>query len=99
MRHDLSPELAKKAAEKAFEAYRARYAKYNPSLAWLSESKAEASFNAKGVTMRGVLELKPGAIEFDLDVPFVLRLFKKRAMEIMDRELRVWTEKAKAGEL
>ncbi len=99
MPHDLSPELAKKAAERAFAAYRERYAKYNPTLTWISDERAKASFSAKGITLNGTIELLPKAIAFDLDVPFLLRPFKKTAMQIMEQELNQWTAKAKAGEL
>jgi len=99
MKHDLSPELAKKVAEKAFESYREKYANYNPTINWTSESRAEASFSVKGTSLKGVIELAPGSISFDLEVPFLLRMFKGKAIEIMDGELRSWTEKAKRGEL
>ena len=35
----------------------------------------------------------------DLDVPFVFRLFKSKAVEVIEREVRVWIDKAKRGEL
>jgi len=99
MRHELSAELAKKAAIKAFESYGAKYAKYNPVLNWLDDDRATASFSAKGVTLSGEIALKPGAIELDFAVPLVLRMFKKRAVDVMERELRLWVDKAQAGEL
>ncbi len=99
MEHDLAPEVARKVAEKAFDAYREKYADYNPTLTWVNDSKAQASFKAKGVTLKGEIELLPTAISFDLDVPFLLKMFKKKPYEVMDRELRRWVDKAKAGEL
>lgn|SRR5690606_8455289 len=99
MSHDLPPDLAKKVAQKAFDSYREKYASYRPNLTWVSDKRAEASFQAKGITLKGSIELSPGAIAFDLDVPFLLRPFKSKAMEIIDRELKFWTAKAKAGEI
>ena len=99
MPHDLPPDLAKRAAERAFDSYRQKYGKYNPTLTWLSDDRAKASFSAKGMTLNGTVELMPKSISFDLDVPFLLRPFKKTAMEIMERELKHWAAKAKAGEL
>jgi|SRR5262249_23527465 hypothetical protein len=99
MKHDLTPELARKVAEKAFEAYQREYASYNPVLTWRGENRAEASFNAKGVTLKGVIELTPGKISFDLDVPFIFKLFKGKAISIMDRELQHWIGEAKAGRI
>ncbi len=99
VQHDLSPELSKRAAECAFEHYRERYAKYEPSLRWTSDTVAEASFSAKGIGFNGTVTLLPDAICFELDVPFVFRIFKSRAIAIVDREIRSWTDKAKAGEI
>jgi hypothetical protein len=99
MRHDLTPELAKKAAVKAFESYQERYGKYHPQLTWLDEQHAEVAFSAKGITLTGRAELKPRSLVFELDVPFVFKVFKKRAVSIIERELGIWVAKAKAGEL
>ena len=99
MPHDLSPDLAKKAADRAFDAYREKYGSYNPSLTWTSDTHADASFSAKGIKLKGQIDLKPKAIEFDLDVPFLLRIFRNKALEVMERELAFWVAKAKAGEL
>ena len=38
-------------------------------------------------------------IEMDLDVPFVLRPFKGKAMGVIEEEIKKWIAKAKAGEL
>jgi hypothetical protein len=99
MKHDLSQELARKAAESAFASYRESYGKYNPTLTWLTDTRARVSFSVKGFTLQGTVELQPKAIAFDLEVPFVFRVFKQRAVDIMERELRKWTDKAKAGEV
>ena len=99
MHHDLSPELAKKAAVRAFDSYKAKFSNLNPSLTWKSDTVARASFSVKGVSLEGTIELEPSAIAFDLEVPFLLRAFKGKAVDAMDRELRTWVAKAKAGEL
>jgi hypothetical protein len=96
MKHDLSQDKAREVAEQAFASYRARYAQYNPTLTWLDDKTARASFAAKGISINGTIELLPGAIAFDLDVPFVLRIFERRAIAIMERELRHWTDEARA---
>ncbi len=99
MPHDLAPELARKAAERAFDAYREKYANYHPSLTWKTDTHADASFSVKGIKLSGHIELKPKAIEFELNVPFLFRIFRKKALEIMERELSFWVGKAEAGEL
>ncbi len=99
MAHDLEPALARKVAERAFDAYREKYASYDPKLTWVSETLANASFSAKGVSLKGKIELLPGKIAFELDVPFLLRVFQGKAIEVMERELDYWRDKAKRGEL
>ncbi|MCA9601885.1 MAG: polyhydroxyalkanoic acid system family protein [Polyangiales bacterium] len=99
VKHDLDHEVAKRATDKAFAAYRERFAKYNPDFQWVDDKKGTVSFEAKGVKIKGGLELKPGAIEMDLEVPFLLRPFTGKAMEVIDSEFRKWIAKAKAGEV
>jgi hypothetical protein len=98
MSHELSPELARKVAERAFESYREKYADFSPTLTWISPTSAKATFSAKGVSLHGTVELAPGKIMLDLDVPFVFRLFKDKAMAVLDRELSHWHERARKGE-
>ena len=97
--HDLSFELAKKATEKAFDAYAARVAEYSPTATWTSERHADVSFRVKGVSLDGALEIKEQAIGMELDVPLLFRPFRKKALEIIEREVVEWIEKAKRGEL
>jgi hypothetical protein len=99
MAHDLPADVAKKVAEKAFDSYREKYAEYRPRLVWVSERHAEASFSVKGVSIKGKVELKARAIVFELDVPFLFRPFKSRAVAVMERELQHWTTKAEQGEI
>ena len=97
--HDLSPELAKTAANKAFAVYAARFAEYRPVMRWLDAQRSETSFTVKGITLSGTIELAPRAILIDLDVPFLLRPFKAKAIDIIEREIRVWVDRAQAGQL
>jgi hypothetical protein len=99
MTHDLPPDLAREAAARAFESYQQRYAKYRPALTWVTEERASVTMSAKGITLTGTVELQPTAIAFELEVPFMLRMFKGRALKVMARELDHWVGKAKAGEL
>jgi len=99
MTHDLPPELAREAAAKAFDSYRQRFAKYEPSLTWVSEQRASVRMSAKGIVLTGTVQLSARTIAFELEVPFMLRMFKGRALKVMERELDHWVGKAKAGEL
>ncbi len=97
--HDLSMESAKKAASAALEAYKARFAEYNPTITWVKENFAEVSFKAKGVTMKGSFEILADRIEMDMEVPFLLRMFKQKAIDVVEGEIRKWIDKAKGGQL
>lgn len=97
--HGLSPDLAKKAIDKAMEAYSERFADYNPRFAWKTEQKGQLGFSAKGVKVEGEIEIAGDEIFVDLEVPFLLRVFKGKAIDVIDREVKKWVEKARAGEL
>lgn len=97
--HDLSPEVARKVAREAFAAYRVRYAKYRPTMTWVDDDRAELSFTAKGITLRGSCELIPGAVVCDLRVPVIFRPFKARAVAVVERELASWSERVARGEV
>jgi Putative polyhydroxyalkanoic acid system protein (PHA_gran_rgn) len=99
IQHDLDVNVAKEVASRAFEAYRARFADYHPRLEWVGERDARIEFSVKGLKLHGSLGIQPRAIELDLDVPFVFRLFKSKAIEVIEREVRAWIAKAKAGQL
>ena len=97
--HDLSPELARKATESAFNAYIQRFPEYKPTANWISDTRAEITFDAKVKTLNGAIELRPSEIQLELDVPFVLRAFSGRAMKVVEEEIQEWIVKAKNGEL
>jgi hypothetical protein len=97
--HDLDMGLAKEAAARAFEAYQKRFADYQPKLKWVSDKDAQIEFSIKGMKLNGTIGILPRAVELDLDVPFVFRLFKSKAIEVIEREVQTWLDKAKRGEL
>jgi hypothetical protein len=97
--HDLSPDLARRAAAKAWESYAARYAAYEPRLTWTTPDRGAFAFVAMGVRIDGTIEIEPDAIAFDLRVPLLLRVFRKRALEVVEREAERWIRAARAGEL
>ncbi|HWA72220.1 MAG TPA: polyhydroxyalkanoic acid system family protein [Polyangiaceae bacterium] len=95
--HDLGQERAKAAAEAAFGAYAKKFAKYSPQVNWTSANTAQISFQVKGFTLSGALEVLPKTIEMDLEVPFLLRPFKGQALSVIEGEIKQWIEKAKSG--
>src|SRR4051794_37455664 len=86
--HDLDLPLAKEVAIRAFESYRARFADYEPKMNWVGERDARIEFHIKGLKVQGAIGILPKAIELDLEVPFVFRVFKGKALEIIEREVR-----------
>lgn len=97
--HDLDLATARKVTDKAFETYAQRFKDYSPTATWVSDTKSNIGFQAKGIKLTGSLELKPRAVELELDVPMLLRPFKGRAIQIIDEEIRDWIGKAKAGQI
>ncbi|TPV95411.1 MAG: hypothetical protein B7733_10095 [Myxococcales bacterium FL481] len=99
IRHDLEPDLAKLAATKAVEAYRERFSQYKFSERWVDDAKMAFDFSVAGKTLEGTLAVGASAYELELDVPFVFRVFRGKAVEIIEREVNKWVGKARAGEL
>src|SRR5262245_56120567 len=97
--HDLDMTTAKKVTDRAFAEYRSRFPDYEPELHWVSDRRADVRFNAKGIRLNGNMSIEEKSIALELDVPFLFRPFQKKAMEVIDREVKVWIGKAKAGEL
>ena len=97
--HDLDLETVTRVVHLALDSYVQRFSGYSPQLKWTSERNARVSFKAKGITLNGTVEVRPRNIAIDLDVPFILRVFKKKAIDVIEREMRKWLEKARAGEL
>jgi len=97
--HGLGFETAKKVAEAAVGSYTERFQKYDPRITWKTDRNAEISFNVKGVSLRGVLEVGDDDIQMDLDVPFLLRPFKGKAISVIEEEINKWVQKAKSGDI
>jgi hypothetical protein len=97
--HALGKDLAKKAVLAAFSHYDAQFAKYDPKATWTSDDHADVSFTAKGITLRGGISVLPSSIDVELDVPFLLRPVKERALDKVEREIAAWVDKAKRGEI
>lgn len=97
--HDLDLATAKKVTDRAFAEYGSRYPAYEPTLSWIDDRRADVSFNAKGVHLGGVMAIDETSISLDLDVPFLFRPFQKKAIEVIDREVKVWIGKARNGQI
>lgn len=97
--HSLGREKARKVAHSAFESYAKRFSEYNPKTNWKSEDSADIGFSVKGMSLNGSVEVTDKSIDLNLDVPFMLKPFKGKAVEVIEREIKVWIGKAEKGEL
>ena len=97
--HDLDDDTARQACDAAIDAYRSRFPEFNPEASWKDDKAAEVRFSAKGVTLKGSIELVPGAVLLDLDVPLVFRFLKKKAIAVIEEEIQDWVKKARTGDL
>lgn len=97
--HGLGKERARKAAQKAFETYKERFSKYNPEADWVDDDTLDVSFSAKGVTLDGRVELTDEEMIVDMQVPFMLKPFRKKALGVIEEEMQKWVERARRGEL
>ena len=53
----------------------------------------------KGIRAAASIELHPGQIEAQMDVPLLLRPFSKMALSVVDETFQKWIDKAHNGEL
>ena len=97
--HDLGIEKARAVADAAFASYKEKLSQYNPSSNWVTDRRAEISFSVKGITLNGSVELQESSIDMELDVPFLLRPFRGKALSVIEKHIRKWIDKAKAGQL
>ena len=97
--HQLDQATARRAAEKAYAVYSVEYAQFKPTANWTSDTHCDVTFTVKMVTLEGEMTLEPGKIMMDLDVPLLFRPFKKLALGYVEKEIRVWLDKAERGEL
>ncbi|MFT5359479.1 MAG: hypothetical protein ACI9KE_006722 [Polyangiales bacterium] len=97
--HQLDIPTARLAAEKAFTVYSVEYAEFKPTANWTTDTHCDVTFTVKKVTLEGTMDLVPGKVLMDLDVPLLFRPFKKLALGYVEKEIRVWLDKAARGEL
>jgi hypothetical protein len=97
--HSLGREMARKVARAAFESYAKRFSDYNPVTTWKTDDAADIRFSAKGIDLKGAVAVTEHSIDLDLNVPFLLRPLQGKAVSVIEKELQLWIEKAKKGEL
>lgn len=96
--HDVGRDLAKKATVVAMNSYAQKYGAYSPKTTWTGDYTANIRFEVKGFSLDGAIEVREREIALALDVPFLLKPFRSKAIEVIEREIRHWMDRAKAGE-
>jgi hypothetical protein len=99
IQHGLDLSTSRRVLEKAAESYIARFADYSPAFHWDDDTHGIVSFKAMGMTAKGIFTLKDGAMDVSMDVPFVLKPFRTKALDAVESEVKKWVAKSKAGEL
>ena len=96
--HPLTTDMARKVCDFAFEKYSEKFADYNPTAQWATDTQCNLSFNAKGVTLDAKILLVPSAIEVEMKLPFLFKPFQKKAIGLIEGEITKWIERAENGE-
>lgn len=93
--HDLDVETVRGLADKAFASYSETYAAYSPRIEWFDDHRARLGFSVKGMKVSGEFTIGERTLTVSIDVPFVFRLFRKKAVSIVEAELNAWIQRAK----
>jgi hypothetical protein len=98
--HDLSHDLARKAVRKALETYKSQFPEYKPDGSWKDDDNVRLWFQPPGGRIEGWVRVSAKDVQLDLDrVPFLFRPFKKKAIQVIEGEVKEWIERARKGEL
>ncbi len=92
--HQLSPQQAREVARQAFDSYLQKLAEYQPGINWRDEDNGELRFKVLGKEVRGLISLLPGEILVEMQVPLLLKPFRKKALEVIGREIDKWVAQA-----
>lgn len=97
--HHLSLDTVRSATKKALDVYQEKFSEYEAKAVWPSENHADVSFVALGKKLEGTIDLNDKTIDLELDVPFLMKPFQGKAMDIIQKEITKWLGKAERGEL
>jgi hypothetical protein len=97
--HSLGLDMARKVAQAAMASYAQRFSEYNPVTTWKDADSADIGFSVKGMSLSGAVKVSANSIDLDLDVPFMLKPFKGKAMAVIETEIKKWIGKAEKGEI
>lgn len=104
---DLDVPTTCKAIDKAFEEQQVKFPQYKPAFLWEGElvegQPRTGKFSFKptpSMDIAGSLEVSTGKVLLKFGkLPFVVSMFKGKAISIVEKEVQIWVAKAKAGEI
>lgn len=84
--HYVSVDQARGAADEAWGEYAKKFASYRPTCAW-EGNRAKVSFTVFAQSVSGTLTIDEGEIVVHLSFPYILRPYRKPAIEAIRREI------------
>lgn len=68
-------------------------------MGWAGDHEAKIEFLVKGIAPHGTVRIQSRTLHLELDVPFIFRIFEGRGIDRIEKEVGVWLDKARHGEL
>jgi hypothetical protein len=97
--HGLPLEQAKQAAQLALADYLRRYGERGLAARWISDTRAEIEFAAKGAKVQAVVDVLPDVLKVDATIPFILKPFKSMAVSAVDKEAQRFIQQVREGKV
>lgn len=83
----------------ALESYKERLTQYKPTLTWESEDHVRVEFEVLSRKLTATVTVDDQNLAFESSLPLLLRPFEGKAIEVVEREVSRWLDKARAGEI
>ena len=92
--HNLERKTARQLVEMAWQHYKNRYSKYHPECTWSGDDVVNIGFRAGFLKLAGDLEITDSEFKLGMEVPMSLRFLRKKAMTIVENEIKKWLAKS-----
>jgi hypothetical protein len=83
----------------ALESYKERLTQYQPTLTWESEDHVRVEFEVLSRKLSATVTIDDENLSFESSLPLLLRPFEGKAIDVVEREVSKWLDKARAGEI
>lgn len=98
----LDIETQKSTLDKAFDEQLRKYPQYKPEFHWAKDVEGtEGRFSFRptpSLLVAGKLHVTEGQIGIEFTaLPFLAKMFKGKAIEMVEKEVQIWVEKAKSA--